>query len=115
MPIVQGLHDKYYGQDFNLPNMFHHFLNAFAITDNDDKIIIAGGIRPIAETIIVTDKENSGITLGRALVEAQRVSVYTCQKYEIDLLHAFVKDDDYAKHLMQHGFSPRCQALSMRV
>jgi N-acetylglutamate synthase-like GNAT family acetyltransferase len=115
LPKVQELHDKYFGQDFKLPNFFHKFLNAFAIVDDNDKIIIAGGVRPIAETIIVTDKENSGITLGRALVEAQAVSIFTCQKFEIDYLHAFVKDEKYAEHLKQHGFHPRCQALSMRV
>jgi len=115
LPRVEELHNKYYGEQFNLPNFMHRFLNAFAITDDNDKLIIAGGIRPIAETIIVTDKDHSGITLGRALVEAQRVSIYTCQKFEIDYLHAFVKDEAYAEHLKQHGFHPRCQALSMRV
>lgn len=116
MSHVRRLHDKYFGNDFANPDFMEKFLNAFAITDDDGKIIIAGGVKPLAETIIVTDKESHSMTtIGRALVEAQRISMFTCREYGIDWLHAFVKDEAYMKHLIQHGFRKRCQALSIKV
>lgn len=77
---------------------------------------MAGGVRRIGETILVTNKDHtSKIELGRALVEAQNISQYVCQQDGIEWLHAFVKDIEYASHLIRHGFTPRCQALSMKV
>lgn len=113
---VRELHDKYFAKDFSFPDFLNKFLLSFAITDDNDEIIVAGGIRPLAETVIVTNKEgHSMTTIGRALVEAQQISIYTCKRHGIDWLHAFVKDEGYAKHLIKHGFNPRCQALSMKV
>ncbi len=111
---VKELHEKYFGE-FNFPDFSRNFLCAFAVTDDKDEIILAGGVRDIAETILVTDKSKNIHAIGQALLEALEISRYTCKKFNIELLHAFVKDGYYQKHLERHGFSPRCQALSMQV
>jgi len=101
LPYIQELHDKFYGKDFYLPDLTQGFLVGFTITNDEDKLIIAGGVRPIAETIIVTDKEShSMITIGRALIKALDISEYVCRRHEIKLLHAFVKNEGYKKHLI---------------
>ncbi len=108
IPYIQELHEKFYGKDFYLPDLTEGFLVGFTITNDVGKLIIAGGVRPIAETIIVTDKEShSMITIGRALMKALDVSEYVCRTHGIKLLHAFVKNDNYEKHLIQHGFYRR--------
>lgn len=115
LPEIQRLHDKYFGDKFTLPDLTK-MLCGFVIVNSNDKIIMAGGIRRIGETILVTNKDHtSKIELGRALVEAQNISQYVCQQDGIEWLHAFVKDAEYASHLIRHGFNPRCQALSMKV
>jgi len=108
LPYIRELHDKFYGKDFYLPDLTQGFLVGFTITNDEDKLIIAGGVRPIAETIIVTDKEShSMITIGRALIKALDISEYVCRRHQIGLLHAFVKNEGYKKHLIQHGFYER--------
>ena len=115
LSLVRELHDKYFGDQFKLPD-FTNMLGAFVITNEEDKLIMAGGVRTIGESLLVTDKEHSSKTeLGRALVIAQDISRYICYKNGIEWLHAFVKDEGYARHLIKHGFNPRCQALSMKV
>lgn len=110
---VKALHDKYYSE-FAFPS-FLELLNAFVIEDNKG-IIMAGGIEQIAEAVLVTNRERSLVTIGRALVEAQMVSLFTCKTFGIRELYAFVNDDEYAKHLIQHGFSKHgLTALSMKV
>lgn len=111
---VKQLHEKYYSQ-FEFPDFFGRFITAFKILDEDGEIIIAGGVRPIAEAIIITDLDKSRIKIGRALVEAQRFSMYACGRMNIDELHAFVDNPEYASHLVRHGFSPRSPALSIKV
>jgi hypothetical protein len=113
IPHIKELHDKYYNE-FEFPDFFK-FLSQFVITDENDEIVIAGGVRAIAESVIVTDQTKSRITIGRALIEAQRASIFTCGRTGIDELHAFVTNKQYAKHLVQHGFSPRSPAFSMKV
>lgn len=113
---IKSLHDKHFGKDFSFPDFTRKFLSNFIIETEDNEMIIAGGVQPIAETIIVTNKEeHSMTTIGRALVKAQEISLMTCEQFGIDWLHAFVKNEGYAKHLVRHGFNPRCQALSMKV
>jgi hypothetical protein len=114
MTILNDLHDKYFSE-FERTDFLKGMLNAFVITDNYDRIVMGGGIRPIAETIIVTDKEVNPHVLGDALLEALKFSKFTCNKFNIELLHAFVKDKVYMRHLIKQGFSPRCQALYMDV
>ena len=111
---IKKLHEKYYSQ-FEFPDFFNRFLVNFKIIDENEEIIIAGGVRPIAETIIVTDQTKSRTKIGRALVEAQRFSMYACGRYNIDELHAFIDDMQYAKHLERHGFSERSKAYSIKV
>lgn len=115
--LVTELHDKYFGHQFECPNFEEGYLNAFVICNNQQRPLIVGGVRAIAETIIVTDKspEVSRFQLWRALAEALRISQYTCLRCGIDTLHAFVKDDKYAKHLMKQGFNSRSKALSLKV
>lgn len=107
MDALNALHDKYFAHQFEKTDFMKNFLSGFVITDNDDKIVMGGGIRAIAETIIVTDKEANPHLLGQALLEALRFSLFTAARNNIELLHAFIKDPVYAKHLVKHGFNKR--------
>lgn len=110
---ISRLHDKYYSE-FQFPH-FAQMLNAFVIEDEDKSIIMAGGIEKVAEAVLVTNKEKSRIKIGKALVEAQQCAAFTCRINGIRDMYAFVKDEQYAKHLLQHGFSNCDKALLMRV
>lgn len=110
---IRQLHNKFYSE-FDFPH-FLNMLNAFVIED-DKGIIMAGGIEQVAEAVLVTNRDRSNIAIGKALVEAQLVSLFTCKQFGIRELYAFVNNADYAKHLIQHGFSKHgLETLSMKV
>jgi len=110
---VKELHDKYYSE-FDFPK-FQDMLNAYVIED-EQGIIMAGGIERVAEAVLVTNKDRSRITIGRALIEAQKISLFTCKSFCIRDLYAFVNNDEYAEHLIKHGFQRHgLTTLSMRV
>jgi hypothetical protein len=82
-------------------------LSAFVVEDDDKQIILAGGIEGIGEALLLTDKTQSRVKIGKALVQAQRFAMFTCANRNIQELYAFVHDEDYAKHLIKHGFEKR--------
>jgi hypothetical protein len=110
---ISKLHNKYYSE-FDFPR-FANMINAFVIEDEKNDIVMAGAVELVGEAVLVTNKEKSRIKIGKALVEAQRCSVFTCKVSGIRDLYAFVKDDEYAKHLIQHGFSDCDRALNLRI
>ncbi len=110
---IRKLHEKYYSQ-FEFPP-FHDCLNAFVIEDENKEIVIAGSVEAVAEAMLVTNKAKSEIKIGKALVEAQRCSVFTCKVNGIRDLYAFVDKDAYAAHLIKHGFIESDRALKLRI
>jgi len=111
--LVRRLHDAYYS-DYDFPK-FECMMNAFIIEDENKELIMAGAVEKVGEAVLVTNKEKSRIKLGKALVEAQRCSMFTCKVNGIRDLYAFTHDNEYAKHLIQHGFSDCDRALSIRI
>ena len=109
---VQELHEKFFS-NLEFPD-FYNMLNAFIIEDENEEIILAGGVQPIGEAVLVTNKDKNRTKIGRALVEAQRCAMYTCGLFNIRELHAFVQDTKYANHLIQHGFEER-KATVLRI
>lgn len=111
---IWELHEKYYNQ-FEFPP-FPDCLNAFVIEDEFDEIVMAGAVEKVAETMLVTNKAKSEIKIGKALVEAQRCSVFTCAVNGIRDMVAFVDNNNYAQHLIQHGFvESKNRALRLRI
>jgi hypothetical protein len=110
---IRELHDKYYPQ-FEFPEVLS-CCNAFVIDDENNDIVLAGFIEQVAEAMLVTNKAKSEIKIGKALVEAQRCAIFTCQRFGMRDLYAFVDNDVYAKHLIQHGFENAARALKLRI
>ncbi len=111
---MNELHHKYFSE-FECPD-FTNFLCSFVLTDENDNDVMYGGVRALAETILVTDKSVNRHILGKALLDALEVSKFTCDKYNIDLLNVFVKDPVYQRHLIKHGFEIRSgNVLNMRI
>jgi len=114
IPFLRALHEKYYSE-FEMID-FTKLLNGFIIETEKDEFVMAGGVKPLAETLLITDKEMPLTTIGRALIEAQMISMYTCNAFKIEDLVAYVNDENYAKHLMKHGFLRRDEiSLRMRL
>jgi N-acetylglutamate synthase-like GNAT family acetyltransferase len=102
---IKELHKLYYS-DLDMPD-FNNLLSGFVIEDEKDEIIMAGGVEAIGEALLITDKSKSQIKIGRALVEAQRFAMFTCANFRIKELYAFTENENYKKHLKQHGFIER--------
>ena len=97
------IHELYYKHEFEFPN--GNFLNEFVVVDNDNNVISGGGVRTIAESVILTNKSLSPRIRREALLEVLRVSSLICKNHGYDQLHAFVKDPSWECALEKYGFS----------
>lgn len=112
--LVRELHERYYRQ-FEFPP-FANALNGFIIEDDKTGFVMAGCVEKVAEAMLVTNKAQSEIKIGKALVEAQQCVAFTCKSFGIRDVYAFVDNDAYARHLVQHGFQDnKTRALKLRI
>lgn len=110
---VRRIRDKHY-PDEQFPD-FNRLLIGYIIEDESNEMVMAGGVRALGEALLITNKDKSRIKIGKALIEAQRVSLLTTASHGLDEMVAFIDDPEYAFHLIKHGFSERGRALSMDI
>lgn len=111
---IMNLHEKFYNQ-FEQPSLLN-MINAFIIDDDNGEMIMTGIVEKVAEAMLVTNKDKGEIKIGKALVEAKERMSNICIANNIRDLYAFVDNNTYAKHLIQHGFHESSnRALKLRV
>lgn len=107
---IDRIYNEFYsGNEY--PDLFtqeepHKFKCSFVVTDDDpNKIVLAGGVKTIAEAVIVTDKNQSTRTRFNALLQALGSSIFITQAMKYKQIHAFVNNDDkYVSALQKFGF-----------
>ena len=104
LPQVKRIHEKFYEKEFSFEDFASKYLSSFIVHDDNGEIITAGGVRTIAEVVLVTDKDRSVRERKDALVIAQNASKYIAGNTGHDIIVAFIQDDDWLKHLMKVGF-----------
>lgn len=103
---IREIHSKYYQDEFEFPDFFNNFLCAFAVTTDTDSIISVGGVRSIAESLVITDKDYNVKTRRAALFRVLDASEFIARDAKYNELHAFVQDEDWYNHLRKIGFLP---------
>ena len=102
---LRKIHKKFYKEEFAFPDFDKHFLYAFSIT-LDGKIVTAGGVRTILESVILTDQSFSPRVRREALYQMLQSSIYCADKMSYEELHAFIQDENWLKILQKVGFKP---------
>lgn len=81
------------------------FQCSFVVTQKNGQLIIAGGVKLIAEVIFLTDKDLPVRTKFEGLLQALGSSIVIAQGMKYGQLHAFVNNDEqYVKHMKKFGF-----------
>lgn len=111
---LRKIHDEFYSNEFPFSH-FDNFLSAFVIEDND-KIVVGGGIRPIVESIILTDKNFKSREKREALYNMLQCQLFAASRLKYEHLHAFVQDESWQHCLEKIGFhSPKGNCLILEV
>jgi len=102
---LKEIHSKHFSHEFTFPDFLSGYLCAFtALDDEKGEIVVAGGVRTIAELVIVTDKSKTGKIRRDALYKMLEASAFVASKTKYDQLHAFVQDERWESILKRVGF-----------
>jgi hypothetical protein len=104
LPKLQEIHEKFFSHEFSFNDFVSAWMFNFAITDENDEIISAGGVRPIAEVVAVTDFTKSTRKRRSALYDILQISQYVLRDTNYRQIHAFVQDKTWENHLIKAGF-----------
>jgi len=104
--------------DMEFPDFYRRFHCSFKVITNDldNRIIAVGGIRPLAETVVLTNKDFSVRDRMQALLKIFNGVKYAAEKLDYEQIHAFAYDEEYIKHLINRiGFKyiPENKVLSL--
>lgn len=107
---VERIHSLHFANEFNLPE-FMKYVCAFVIED-EKGIIVAGGIRDIAECVAVTDLSRDPRDRIRALYQLLDASTFVCTRSGYDQMYVWSQNPRYTKRLMRNKFRlPQGQSL----
>lgn len=99
---VRKIHALHFAKEFNFPD-FLDFVCAFVVED-DKGIVLAGGIRDIAECVAVTDLDRDPRERIRALYQLLEASTFVCRKMKYDQMYIWSQNPKYSRRLIRNGF-----------
>ena len=102
---AREIHARFFANEFTFPDFLKGFYCSFVVED-DKGIVSAGGVRPICESIIITDKDRSVKDRKYALAQVLQASMFICDSYKFNELTAFIQDAEWERHLSKVGFVP---------
>jgi len=107
---IYNIYNNYFS-DMEFPDFYNKFHCAFKVVkDGNDRIIAVGGVRPIAEAVVLTNREFSVRDRMDALLHIFAGVQYAAEKLDYNCLHAFAYDEEYVKHLIKRiGFKCNLQ------
>lgn len=107
LEAIQKIHELYFKEQFEFPEFFEKdYLCAFVIEGDEGNIISAGGVRTIAESILITNLNYSPRIRKEALLNFLQASLFVAHNSGYDSLHAFVQDEKWKNQLFRYGFKP---------
>ena len=82
-------------------DFYKKFHCSFKVTENDitNKIIAVGGIRPITEAVVLTDRSFPTREKMQALLKLFEAVKYSAHKLGYTEIHAFAYEPEYIRHL----------------
>jgi len=104
LEVLREIHEKYYRDEFPFPDFEQHFLCSFVCHGSDGRIISAGGLRTITESILITDECCSVKERREALLQILNTSIFVANKFKYSQIHAFVEEGKWKIHLEKIGF-----------
>lgn len=110
LPELEELHATHFKNEFTLPD-FMHYVCAFVVED-EQGIVTAGGIRDIAECVLVTDLSRDPRIRLAALYQMLDASKFVCRKSGYDQIYVWSQNSKYTRRLKRNGFrSPQGESL----
>lgn len=100
---LERIHQDY-ENEFSLSEFNDSRFSDLFVVEQDSRVISLGGIRTLAEVVIVTDKTIPTKDRVQGLQLIRQTSAYIARKNGFDSIHAFVQDKVWLHQLLRNGF-----------
>lgn len=105
LELIRILYNKYYNDEFPLPDLTVNCLTTFKIFNDQNEIVLAGGVKLNPELIVITEKDRSAQDRAFALISALQIATLVSKAAGHELLSATVINDEvWLKQLLSYGF-----------
>lgn len=98
------IHEQFYKHEFSLEDFCQQFIDFFVL-EEDNQIICAGGVRAIAEAVIITNKDAKMEHKKHALYQMLHAASFSCKNHGFKTLHAFIQNKAWERRLIKNGFA----------
>lgn len=103
---LRAIHEKHYKDEFSFPDFSHKYIDLFCISSCDGRVVCAGGVRHILESVIITDKDMPALTRIKALQTMHQATTFSTDRLGFKEFHVFIQDENYERQLIKSGFVP---------
>jgi hypothetical protein len=104
--LLRKIYERYFQGQFKFPDFLHGFVNNFVVLDDSNRIVVAGGVKPILECVLITDMNRTPRERHEALLMALEASIVSAHSIGHNQLHCFIQDDYWSKLLKKRQFKP---------
>jgi len=103
---LRNIHAKFYANEFRFEDFWRAAISVFAvINDDNNRIVTAGAVRPIAEMVAITNKDTSVRARQKGLNQMLLIANHLLRDTPMNQLHVFIQDKKWEDQLLRHGFS----------
>lgn len=103
---LKEIHEKHYKDEFSFPDFNNKYFDVWGIYSDNNQLVCTGGIRSIAESVIITDLSLPRSTRIKALKLMHEVTTTVAQQHGYSEFHVFIQDENYERQLIKSGFVP---------
>lgn len=100
--IAEQIHKKWYAHEFVMPDLLQ--LQTGFTVEIEERPVIIGGIKAIAEIVLLTDKDFPVEARREGLYKSLEASLYMSRQLGYDQIHCSVQDINWERHLKKAGF-----------
>ena len=100
---IKEIHAKFYEDEFTFEDFAYRLIDAWVAVDDTD-IITIGGLRPIAEAVMLTNKDYTKRSKHKIMLDMLGVMKAISHRAGFNGMHAFIQDDTWKKRLLKEGF-----------
>lgn len=105
---LKEIHEEHFKKEFDFHDYIgRKFLDKWVVVDDEDKIIVGGGVRLITESIAITDMRRSVRDRQQALHMFLHACSFTSARQGFEGVHAFVmpENEQWIEILRKYGFN----------
>lgn len=103
---LRKIHEQFYHEEFDIAEFDKKFISLFSVVNDNGDLVTLGGIRQLAEAVIVTNKNLSSRERISGLNEMLSMLSIVARHSGHDAIHAFIQDQNWLEQLKTAGFMP---------